>query len=165
MIASAPTIAYIGLGSNLGDRRGTIDQAVEMLGQLPQIAVSKVSDLVETEAVGGPVDQGKYLNGAAQLQCGVAAEVLLSRLQEIEQRLGRTRRKKWGSRTIDLDLLLFGGEIIDRAGLKVPHPLMTERLFVMVPMAQIAPETVHPILGQTMRQIGDMLEQRCQKSD
>lgn len=152
------TTAYIGLGSNLGDRRGMIDQALSLLEACPEVEVSAVSHLIPTAAVGGPADQGDFLNGVARITCRLSAEDLLRRLMEIENRLGRRRMEKWGPRTIDLDILLFGDRIIDREDLKVPHPLMSSRSFVMAPMAELAGDVVHPRLGKTMREILASLE-------
>ena len=157
----AQTTAYIGLGSNLGNRGDNIEKAVNRLEKSPDVTVIKVSSLIETTSVGGPAGQNCFLNGSAQILCRCMAEHLLSLMQEIEYGLGRERtenRTKWASRTIDLDLLLFGSEIIDLPHLKVPHPLMHTRMFIMEPMAEIAPEVLHPRLNQTMRQILNSLK-------
>ena len=97
--------------------------------------------------------------GAAELRCSLSAEELLEQLLAIEKKMGRERVQPWGPRTLDLDILLFGNEIIDKPHLKVPHPLMQTRRFVMIPLSQIAPDVVHPLLGSTMRQIQCALEQ------
>jgi 2-amino-4-hydroxy-6-hydroxymethyldihydropteridine diphosphokinase len=158
MIAMQPIHAYIGLGSNLGDRAKTIIRATMLLDDIPGIRVLKISQLIETAPLGGPPDQGDYLNGVAELICSISARQLLEQLLKIETHMGRERKEKWGPRSIDLDLLIFGDEIIDEPHLKVPHPLMQKRSFVMVPFCEIAPELVHPVLGSTMRQILHMLE-------
>ena len=150
--------AYIALGSNLGDRRATIAQALSLLNQTPNITVCRISELIESEPVGGPVGQGMFLNAAAELRCECSAQQLLAAMQQIEKRLGRQRIEKWGPRTIDLDLLLFGDEIIDTDDLKTPHPHMHERQFVIEPLAQIAPEVRHPLLNQTIRQMQQGLD-------
>ncbi|MCH9021483.1 MAG: 2-amino-4-hydroxy-6-hydroxymethyldihydropteridine diphosphokinase [Planctomycetes bacterium] len=152
------TTAYIGLGSNLGDRRGMIGQALSLLKACPEVELSGVSHLMTTAAVGGPRDQGDFLNAVARITCRLSAEDLLKRLLEIEDRLGRKRVEKWGPRTIDLDILLFGDRIIDQEELKVPHPLMSSRSFVMTPMVELAGDMVHPQLGKTMREILNLLE-------
>jgi 2-amino-4-hydroxy-6-hydroxymethyldihydropteridine diphosphokinase len=146
-------IAYIGLGSNQGERAATIIQALTLLDDVPRIAIAMVSQLISTAPVGGPPDQPDFLNGAAEIRCAISVDDLFQRLQDIENRLGRTRAEKWGQRYIDLDLLLFGSQIIDTPRLKVPHPLMHQRSFVLTPLVEIAPDLVHPVLGKTMRQI------------
>lgn len=137
--------AYIALGANLGDRRTNIVRALDLLRTLPRIEVKKVSGLIETAAVGGPPDSPPYLNGAAELETTLTAEALLDRLLAVEAQIGRVRQEKWGPRVIDLDLLLYGGQVIDLPHLKVPHPLMHTRRFVLEPLAQIAPCVLHPL--------------------
>ena len=154
------TTAYIGLGSNLGDRRKLIGQALSFLEECPEVELSGVSRLRTTTAVGGPSGQGDFLNAVARITCRMSAEDLLKRLLEIENRLGRKRLEKWGPREIDLDILLFGDRIIDKEELKVPHPLMSSRGFVMTPMVELAEEVVHPQLGKTMREILNLLESK-----
>jgi 2-amino-4-hydroxy-6-hydroxymethyldihydropteridine diphosphokinase len=143
------------LGANLGDRERTILAAVFKLRDTEGIRVTQVSTLLENPAVGGPPDAPPYLNGAAELRVSLSAQALFRRLMQIERELGRTRQKKWDPREIDLDLLLFGNQIISTAGLVVPHPLMHERKFVLQPLAEIAPEAVHPVLQMT---VGGLLE-------
>ena len=157
MIARRTVVAYIGLGSNLGDRVSMIIQALLKLEEFSGVRVALVSQLIDTAPVGGPEDQDDYINGVAELRCELPAEELLSVLQEVESSLGRERLIKWGPRTIDLDLLLFDEEVIDTPGLQVPHPSMHERRFVMEGLVEIAPEVVHPVLGKTMQQIMDEL--------
>lgn len=159
MIAMQSIRAYIGLGSNLGNRAATIIQALTMLDEIPGIQVVQISQLIETSPVGGPPDQSNYINGAAELRCSLSAEELLEQLLAIEKQMGRERVQPWGPRTLDLDILLFGNEIIDKPHLKIPHPLMQTRHFVMIPLSQIAPNVVHPVLGSTMRQLQRALEQ------
>jgi 2-amino-4-hydroxy-6-hydroxymethyldihydropteridine diphosphokinase len=160
-MSQVATTAYIGIGSNLGDRSGYIDQALAALAAVAGVKITALSSIMETAPQGGPSGQGNYLNGAVEISCHLTAQDLLGQLQSIEKQLGRTRGEKWAARTIDLDLLLFGSAIIDQTvpDLQVPHPLMHKRLFVMVPMAQIAPEVIHPRLNLTMKQIKDSLEQ------
>ena len=147
--------AYIGLGGNLGDRAETIIKALTMLDNVAGVTVGLVSQMVETEPAAGPSGQGDYLNNAAQLHCRISAEHLLFEMQKVEDRLGRVRRQKWGPRTIDLDLLLFGGEIIDVPHLRVPHPLMHQRIFVLKPLAEIAPDMIHPVLNRNILELLD----------
>jgi 2-amino-4-hydroxy-6-hydroxymethyldihydropteridine diphosphokinase len=150
-----PATAYIALGSNLGDRRRFLDQALQLLREQPRVTVGRVSSYHETEPVGGPPGQGPYLNAAAELQTDLPPRDLLRLLLEVETRLGRVRQERFGPRTIDLDLLLYGDVMSDEAELTLPHPRMHERLFVLRPLAEIAPRARHPRLGLTVREMLD----------
>jgi 2-amino-4-hydroxy-6-hydroxymethyldihydropteridine diphosphokinase len=150
-------LAYIGLGSNLGDRRRTIEEAVGALQADPGISDVRISRLLETQPVGGPPGQGEYLNAAARLVTDYTAWNLLALMQRIESRLGRTREERWGPRTIDLDLLLFDDEVLDAPGLQVPHPRMHERRFVLAPLAEIAEGVIHPVLEVSIADLLDAL--------
>jgi 2-amino-4-hydroxy-6-hydroxymethyldihydropteridine diphosphokinase len=130
-------LAYIGLGSNLGDRGATIHRALELLGADDDIEITAVSSLVETDPVGYE-DQPRFLNGAAALRTELPAGELLERMFAVERELGRTRTgPRFGPRTIDLDLLLYGQESIDEPGLRIPHPRLAERRFVLEPLAEL----------------------------
>jgi pantoate--beta-alanine ligase len=131
------TVAFIGLGSNLGDREGTIRETLRRLNATPGVRVLAVSTLIETDPVGGPEGQPRFLNGAAKLETDLAPRALLEAMLEIERALGRTRDVRWSARTIDLDLLVYGDLQIDEPGLIVPHPRMRERPFVMDPLAEL----------------------------
>lgn len=154
-----PITAYIALGSNLGDRRALLDSAVQSLRV--EVEVVRVSSYVETSPVGGPSRQGAYLNATAEVHTTLNPFALLGVLQRIEDRLGRVRTERFGPRTIDLDLLLFGDRTINAEesgiALVVPHPRMHERLFVLEPLAEIAPRAVHPVLGSTIKDLRDRL--------
>ena len=145
--------AYVGLGSNLGDREATIRRAVELLDERAGIDVVAVSTLRETEPVGYE-DQPRFLNGAAALEVDFTARGLLDELLAVERELGRDRSQesRWGPRTIDLDLLLYGEETVDEPGLTVPHPRLAERLFVLEPLYELAPELTLPD-GRTVRDL------------
>lgn len=130
--------AYVGIGSNLGDREGNLRRAVELLAAEDGIEVVSVSEIRETDPV-GPVEQGPFLNGAVRIETDLGPHELLARLLAVEQRLGRVRAERWGPRTIDLDLLLYGNEVVDEPGLTVPHPRLHERRFALEPLADLAP--------------------------
>jgi 2-amino-4-hydroxy-6-hydroxymethyldihydropteridine diphosphokinase len=144
------TRAYVGLGANLGDREGTIRAAVAALP-----GVLAVSSLRETEPV-GVTDQPRFLNGVAALETELSARDLLDTLLALERRLGRERRERWGPRTIDLDLLLFGEEAIDEPGLTVPHPRLHERRFALEPLAEIAPDALIPGRGRVANLLAEL---------
>ncbi|HSV14924.1 MAG TPA: 2-amino-4-hydroxy-6-hydroxymethyldihydropteridine diphosphokinase [Tepidisphaeraceae bacterium] len=150
MQRTASITAYIGLGSNLGDRAGNLNAAAERLGQPDHTRVVATSSFLENPAVGGPPDSPPFLNAAVKIETTLGSHALLHRLLEIEREMGRDRRAKWEPRTIDLDLLLYGDQIISSQELIVPHPLMHERRFVLQPLAEIAPDVVHPMLQMTM---------------
>ena len=144
--------AYIGLGSNLGDREANIRRAIDLLGEHPGVKIAAASSLVESEPAGG-LPQGPYLNAAAALETTLEPRELLAACQDIERELGRERGERWAPRTIDLDILLYDERVIDEPDLKVPHPLMTSRRFVLEPLAEIGPDAVHPVLEKTVKEI------------
>jgi 2-amino-4-hydroxy-6-hydroxymethyldihydropteridine diphosphokinase len=130
-------LAYIGLGSNLGDREGTIRRALELLSAGDDIEVTAVSSLEETDPVGYE-DQPRFLNGAAALRTELPPRELLERMFDVERQLGRIRTgPRFGPRTIDLDLLLYGQESFDEPGLRIPHPRLAERRFVLEPLVEL----------------------------
>jgi len=132
------TLTYVGLGANLGAREETLRRAVALLGEAKGVDVLGVSSLRETEPV-GVVDQPPFLNGAVQLETTLSPRELLDLLLEIERSLGRVRSERWGPRVVDLDLLVYGGEIVDEPGLRVPHPRLHERRFALEPLAELDP--------------------------
>lgn len=152
------TSAFIGIGSNLGDRVKNCLDAIESIGDIPGCSVEARSDLFTTEPQ-GIRDQDWYVNGAVSIYTCIEASQLLKRLMAIEISMGRVREKKWGPRNIDLDILFFGGEIIETEGLIVPHPLVQERRFVLVPMVQLAPDLRHPLLRKSMAELLDGLKE------
>jgi len=143
------TRSFVGLGANLEDPRGQIERAIELLAAEDGIELVAVSSLRETDPVGYE-DQPRFLNGAAELRTSLRARELLERLLAVERRLGRVRGDgpRFGPRTIDLDLLLFGEEQIDEPGLRVPHPRLHERRFALEPLAELDPELDVPGLGR-----------------
>lgn len=144
--ASAPAAAYIAFGSNLGDRLSNMLAALELLVSHDCVTCMAQSSLYETAPVGGPPGQGPYLNGVVAVRTTLTPEALLAHCQTIESKLGRIRAVIWGPRTIDLDLLLFGDVVVQTDNLILPHPRMHERGFVLVPLAEIAPDVIHPVL-------------------
>jgi 2-amino-4-hydroxy-6-hydroxymethyldihydropteridine diphosphokinase len=140
------TRAYVGLGANLGPREITLLRAVDLLAETEGVDVLAVSQLRETEPF-GVVDQPAYLNGAVAVDTTLRPRELLERLLEIERELGRVRDERWGPRTVDLDLLVFGGVRLDEPGLHVPHPRLGGRRFVLEPLAELDPELDVPGLG------------------
>jgi 2-amino-4-hydroxy-6-hydroxymethyldihydropteridine diphosphokinase len=141
------TRAYVGLGANLGDRERTLHEAVTALAAEDGVEVVAVSTLRETEPV-GVGEQPLYLNGAAELETTLTARELLDRLLAVEQRFGRVRVPgEHAPRTLDLDLLLYGDEVIDERGVTVPHPRLHERRFVLEPLAELTPGLVVPGRG------------------
>ena len=148
--------AYIGLGSNLGDRQGYIDQALKALAGVEKVSLVRVSDIIETAAL-GDTPQYSYLNAVAQLETSLDAGSLHQVLIDIEKKIGRKRTKKWSARTIDLDLLLFDDEIIKTESLTVPHPQMHLRSFVLDGLCQLNPSLVHPMLRETARELSRRL--------
>lgn len=159
-----PAVAYVALGSNLGDRRAHLDNALAALAELPGVSAVVPSDFYDTDPV-GPQDQGRFLNAAARLETTRGPEDLLEQLLTLERRLGRPPREDrqhWGPREIDLDLLLHGDTVLDRPGLTLPHPRLHERWFVLRPMCDVAAEVPHPLFRQTMRELLAEVEREAQ---
>lgn len=138
MAGDPENLAYIGIGSNLGDRAGNCRHAVAAI-QDSCLRVTKLSRLYLTEPV-GVAGQPWFANQVAQVRTTLTPRELLARLLSVERQMGRVRNERWGARIIDLDLLLYGEQIINEPGLVVPHPRLTERAFVLVPLAEVAPE-------------------------
>ena len=145
--------AYVGIGSNLGDRAGNCLSALDLLKR-KGIKIITVSHPYETKPWGVEA-QPDFINMAARVEADIPTGpmALLETIFEVESEMGRVRKEKWGPRIIDLDILLYGDEIIDLPGLKVPHPLMHLREFVLRPLSEIAPEAVHPVLKKTIAQL------------
>ncbi len=141
--------AWIGLGSNLGERESMIRMALDDLARLPDTTLLRASSLYDTEPV-GETEQPNFLNAVAEIETELSPRQLLWNLLLIERRLGRVRTRRWAPRTIDLDLLLYGAEVLDEPGLRVPHPEMVQRSFVLVPLVELEPLLVHPETGETM---------------
>jgi 2-amino-4-hydroxy-6-hydroxymethyldihydropteridine diphosphokinase len=143
--------AYVGLGSNLGDRAAHLLLGLSALSRLPKTHLLRLSPVYETDPVGPP--QPPYLNMVAELETELSPKGLLAEMLRIEKALGRERRERWGPRTLDLDLLLYGDLVLEEEGLSVPHPRLHERAFVLVPLLDLLPEGRHPLLGQSFAEL------------
>ncbi|AKG23567.1 2-amino-4-hydroxy-6-hydroxymethyldihydropteridine diphosphokinase [Calothrix sp. 336/3] len=141
----------IALGSNLGNSLEILEAAIIRLTQIPGINLLAQSSWYKTKAVGPP--QPDYLNGCAILEVEIEPQVLLITLLQIEAEFGRIRRERWGARTLDLDILLYADLILDSSNLQIPHPRMGDRAFVLVPLAEIAPDWIEPVSGRRIKQL------------
>jgi 2-amino-4-hydroxy-6-hydroxymethyldihydropteridine diphosphokinase len=148
-----PHRAFIGVGSNLGDRRANVSEAIDRVAELPNTRMVRKSSLYESEPHGDA--KTWFVNAAFEVETEYVSSDLLKRLKAIEEAMGRKRvkGKKWGSRIIDLDILFFDNEIVSTRTLKIPHPRIAARKFVLLPLAEVAPSLSHPELGQTISQI------------
>lgn len=144
-------IAYLGLGSNLGERERHLAEAIERI-EAKGIAVRKRSSLYETEPWGVP-DQPLFLNMALEIETELEPRALLSVLKAVEKELGREETYPWGPRVIDLDILLYNNMIVTEDALSIPHPLLQEREFVLRPLQEIAPDVVHPLFKRSIREL------------
>jgi len=145
---------FIGIGSNLGNRRAHYHKALELIAALPKTRIVKLSSLYESEPLGD--SKNWYVNGVIEIETEFSPVQLLQRLQKIELEMGRKRTpdtKKWTSRKIDLDLLLFDNQTVDSRTLKVPHPELHNRRFVLLPLCELAPHLTHPRLGATIAEL------------
>ena len=146
------TKSYVGIGSNLGEREFLIRKAVEALRELPRTSVIQVSSLYDTDPV-GDIEQPPFLNAVARIETELEARELLWHLLLIERRMGRVRTQRWGPRSIDLDLLFHGDEVIEEPDLRVPHPEAHRRAFVLLPLQELEPDFTHPETGETIRKM------------
>lgn len=154
----------IGFGGNLGDRAARIDEMLRRLRAVAGVRVVACSSLYETAPVGGP-EQGAFLNGALTAECDLTPEALRAALHGVEHALGRERTVRWGPRTMDLDILLFGERVVDTPALRIPHPRMRERAFVLVPAAEVAGEMVDPETGETVARLLERLGEESVRRD
>ncbi len=144
--------AYIAIGSNLGDRAGNCKKAIKRLEACKEVDVVKRSSLYETPPWGN-TDQEAFINCVVEVKTALVSRELLRALKAVESELGRTPGRRWGPRVIDLDIIFYGESVIEEEGLKVPHPLAHKRAFVMVPLAEIAPEFTHPVKRVKVREL------------
>ncbi|MDP7009592.1 MAG: 2-amino-4-hydroxy-6-hydroxymethyldihydropteridine diphosphokinase [Phycisphaerales bacterium] len=149
---------FIALGSNVGDRAQNLDQAVCAFNEHACITIQKQSEWIETEPV-GPIAQANFLNGVIRIKTTLTPCELLEVCLQIEQKLGRVRTRRWGPRTIDLDIVLFGSEIVDEVALRIPHLELQNRAFVLEPLAAIEPDVIHPETGFTAAEHLNQLKQ------
>lgn len=163
MITENPMISHqkpnhcaIALGSNLGDSQQTLKQAIDRLNETAEITVNRVSSWYETLPI-GPA-QPNYLNGCARLTTRLSPETLLDTLLSIEDEFGRVRQERWGARTLDLDLLLYEDLVLETPRLQLPHPRMRERAFVLVPLAEIAPDWIDPVTKSAIAHLKDHID-------
>ncbi len=156
-----PKTAFIGVGSNLGEKLKNCLKAIEMLDRIPDCRVLDRSDFYQTAPM-GVEGHDWYINAVVSLEANISSNQLLESILAIEKEMGRERKKKWDPRLIDLDILLFGSDVLNDANLTVPHPLMHLRKFVLVPMCQLAPSLLHPTLDVTMAELLDNLSEEDQ---
>ena len=146
--------AYLSIGSNMGDKEEYLNEAVQEFYNDDNCRVNAVSNFVETKPY-GPVEQDNFLNGCVEIETIYSPRELLDRIHEIEDINDRTREVHWGPRTLDIDIVLFGEEVVDEPDLKIPHIEMHKRAFVLVPLNQIAPNALHPVFKKTVQQLND----------
>jgi 2-amino-4-hydroxy-6-hydroxymethyldihydropteridine diphosphokinase len=152
-----PTICYIGLGSNVGDRLQNIMKAVALIADWPDSKILKTSSIYETEPW-GVKDQAPFFNAAIEISTELCPEALLKHCLDTEKQMGRIRCVKWGPRIIDLDILFYGNQVVKTDTLVIPHPLLAERDFVIIPLNDIAPDFIHPVTHLTIHELSTSFE-------
>lgn len=151
--------AYLGLGTNLGDRWANLREALRLLAAGLGLRLARCSQVYETEPW-GVTEQPRFLNCVAEVEASLGPEPLLARCKEIEERLGRVPGPRWGPRLIDLDILLYGTQVVELPDLEIPHPRLHLRAFALVPLAELAPSVAHPVLGRNIGELAQAVEGR-----
>jgi len=152
MVTAVAHQVYIGVGSNVGNKKENFLEALDRLAKLPDTKILKESSLYESEPLGDAKDW--YVNGAIEIETKFKPDTLLLKFKNIERAMGRKKvKKRWGARIIDLDILLYNGAVVKKKNLRIPHPEMASRKFVLVPLSEIAPQVVHPELGVTISEL------------
>jgi 2-amino-4-hydroxy-6-hydroxymethyldihydropteridine diphosphokinase len=149
--------AYLGVGSNLGNRLAFLRGGRDSLISHFEITLRRVSGVYETEAVGGPADNPPFLNAILEIETSLSPRELLAACLAVEDEFGRSRPMEWAPRTLDIDLLLYGDAVVAEDDLQIPHPRLHERAFVLAPLREIAPDLMHPVLHRTMAELADDL--------
>ena len=153
------TVAYLGLGTNLGDRKANLKRACNLLSGYPGVRLLRCSQVYETEPW-GVTEQPRFLNSAVEVATTLEPERLLDVCKDVEQQIGRQPGIRWGPRLIDLDILLYGNDVVDSPHLEIPHPRLHIRAFALIPLAELAPGAVHPGQGRTIGELARTVEGR-----
>ena len=151
--------AYLGLGTNLSDRWSNLREALRLLAAGSGLRLARCSQVYETEPW-GVTEQPRFLNCVAEVSSTLAPEPLLAQCKEVEERLGRVPGPRWGPRLIDVDILLYGTQVVELPDLEIPHPRLHLRAFALVPLAELAPSAVHPVLGRNIGELAQAVEGR-----
>ncbi len=147
-----PHQVYIGIGSNLGNKKENYLEALARIAKLPKTRIIKESSLYESQPLGDSKEW--YVNGVIEIETELKPEMLLKKFKNIERAMGRKKvRKRWGARIIDLDILLCDSVVINKKNLKIPHPEMHQRKFVLIPLSELAPQVIHPVLGSSISEL------------
>jgi 2-amino-4-hydroxy-6-hydroxymethyldihydropteridine diphosphokinase len=147
-----PHQVYIGIGSNLGNKKENYLEALARIAKLPKTRIIKESSLYESQPLGNSKEW--YVNGVIEIETELKPEMLLKKFKNIERAMGRKKvRKRWGARIIDLDILLCDSVVINKKNLKIPHPEMHQRKFVLIPLSELAPQVIHPVLGSSISEL------------